>query len=89
MNIIKVRIDFNMDPAASNCAKQVIISEDNRKEIFPQNIIGLKIINVELEKLHNCLILTLGDDIKYYPEPLENIPLDMKTKSDLEKNDEK
>ncbi len=62
MTDIKIRIDFNVDPNLDNKAKQVVYLEKTFDEIDITNLIGKKIINVEYETFHNCLILTLVDE---------------------------
>jgi hypothetical protein len=63
MNEIKIRIDYNADPDLDNKAKQVVYIEKTFEELDIRNLIGKTISNVEYESFHNCLVLTLTEDI--------------------------
>lgn len=63
MSEIKIRIDYNIDPNLDNKAKQVVYLEKTFDEIDILNLIGKKITNVEYESFHNCLVLTLDEEM--------------------------
>lgn len=69
MNLIKVRIDFNINPDLDSNAKQVVFLEKTFEEIDVKNLIGKTIIETEYESFNNCLILTLSDNVAEYEIP--------------------
>ena len=63
MSIIKIRIDFNSDPSLNKNSKQVVYLEKTLDEIDIRNLIGKKIINAEYETFHNCIVLSLDEEM--------------------------
>lgn len=66
MHEMKVRIDYNVDPNMDNKAKQVVYLEKTLDETDVQNLVGKTISHVEYEPFHNCLILTLVEEMPPY-----------------------
>lgn len=60
----KIRIDYNVDPNIDSKAKQVVYLEKTLDEIDITNLIGKRISHAEYEPFHNCLILTLVEEIQ-------------------------